>query len=96
MYRVCWTNSWYMELLNETLTYWPLGDQVVILKLKSPSTCYWLKFMRTCCEITIRWMLQSAIDIESVLVKGMSWCRQATSRDLSQSGPSMTSGVTKP
>ena len=50
------------------------------------------------CEIALIWMSLDFTDDQSTLVKVMAWCRQATSRYLSQCWPRYLSpyGVTRP
>ena len=50
------------------------------------------------CKIALRWMPMDLTDDNSTLVQVMAWCRQATSRCLSQCWPRSMSpyGVTRP
>ena len=54
------------------LTYWLLGDVVIIL-------CVISKFMRTSCGIILRWMPQNIINKKSTSVQVMAWCHQVAS-----------------
>ena len=53
------------------ITYWPLGDVVVILKVKTPVRC----------------IPQDTFVDKSTLFQIMAWCHPATSHYLSQWGP---------
>ena len=50
------------------------------------------------CKIALRWMSMDLTDDKSTSVQVMAWCRQATSRYLSQCWPRsmLTYGVTRP
>ena len=58
-----------------------------------------IKFMRTSCDIALRWMTQqNPTDDKSTLVQVMAWCRQTRSNCLSQCRPRSISlyGITRP
>ena len=60
--------------------------------------CFTYKTVSTSCQIALRWIPQSSIDIMSTLVQVMAWCCQATSHFLGQCWPSsmLPYGNTRP
>ena len=81
------------HLTKCSLTHWPLGDVAVIFKLIIQNS-----ILCTCCEITLRCLLQNLTNGKSRLDQVMAWCPQATSHYLRQCWPrSMSScGTTRP
>ena len=85
------------SLVNKILTHWPQGNSNEIFRHVIFKQILVIHGWGISCEITLRWMSLNFTDDNSILVKVMAWCRQATSHYLSQCWPRSLSpyGVTR-
>ena len=90
-----------LSVTHFSLTHWPLGDLVAILKLQFSilfKLFYWLVSSDLLMIMQPYGCHGTSKDDKSTLVQVMAWCRQATSHYLSQCWPCSMSpyGVTRP